>query len=111
MKLLIKTKLIEDAGRKYLEIRDYELGKDLKVIHCKEKDYKNCYHLKEEYMILTLSKQKEGKVINTQRSMFPPYSTYRLVRFIWKSKGEVETLQIDGKTNFEIKDGKYTVKL
>lgn len=111
MKVLVKTKLIEIEGKKFLEIRDFELGKDLKVIHCKDQDYKKCLHLKEEYMILTVSKQKEGKVINTQRSMFPPYATYRLVRFVWKEKGINEVEQVQDKGEFEIKDGKYIARL
>lgn len=97
MKLLIKTKLIEVNNKKYVEIRDYELGKDLKVINCTSKNYKTCYHLKEEYMVLTVANQKDGKVFNTQKSMFPPYAYYKLIRFLWKPKGEVEQKQAGDK--------------
>lgn len=97
MKVLIKTKLIPDGKKQYLEVRDYELGKDLKVIHCTQKDYKKCYHINEEYMILTVAKQKEGKIVNTQRSMFYPYKYYKLVRFLWKPKGEIEVEQVADK--------------
>lgn len=99
MKILVKTKLIEANGKLYCEIRDYELGKtDLKVIYCvKGKEYKSCYHLGEEFMTLTVAKQKDGVVINTQKSMFPPYAYYKLLRFLWKPKGEVESKQVGEK--------------
>jgi len=98
MKVIVKTKLIDDGKYKYVELRDYELNKtELKVINCLSKNYKHCYHVKEEYMILSLAKQKEGKVFNTQKSMFYPYSYYKLIRFLWKPKGEIEQKQIADK--------------
>lgn len=97
MKILIKTKLLIDGAKKYVEVRDYELGKDVKVIHCVSKDYKACYHVGEEYMILPVNKQSGGKVVNTQQSMFPPYKYYKMIKFLWKPKGEVETAQISDK--------------
>lgn len=98
MKIIIKTKLIEIDKKLYCELRDYELHKtDLKIIHCKGKDHKTCYHIHEEFMKLTLAEQKKGQVINTQRSMFYPYKTYLLIRFPWKPKGEVESKQIGDK--------------
>lgn len=112
MKVLVKTKLIPDGNKQYCELRDYELGKELKVIHCTQKDYKRCYHIKEEYMILTVAKQKEGKIVNTQQSMFYPYKYYKLIRFLWKPKGKIEVMQVaDKKADFEVKDGIYTAKL
>lgn len=97
-KIIIKTKLIEIDKKLYVELRSYELNKtELKVIYCKNKNYKGCYHIGEEYLILTLIMQKKGQVINTQRSMFPPYGTYLLVRFPWKPKGEVENKVVSDK--------------
>lgn len=97
MKILIKTKLLVDGAKRYIEARDYELGKDVKIIHCLSKDYKGCYHIGEEFMILTVAKQKEGKVVNTQQSMFPPYKYYKMIKFLWKPKGEIEVKQVADK--------------
>jgi len=95
MKILVKTKLLEDGAKRYVEVRDYELGRDVKIIHClKGKDYKSCYHVGEEFMILTVARQKDGKVVNTQQSMFPPYKYYKMIKFLWKPKGEVENKQV-----------------
>lgn len=97
-KTIIKTKLIADGTKQYVELRDYELNKsDLKIIHCKSKDYRRCYHINEEFMILGKARHGEGKVINTQQSMFYPYAYYKLVRFLWKPKGEVENKNIANK--------------
>ncbi len=83
MKTLIKTKLIDPT---HIEVRDYELGQDLKLIHCISEDYKNCSHLEEEYMLLSKVNQKKGKVLNTQQSKFPPYSYYKIYKFLWKPR-------------------------
>lgn len=98
MKIIIKTKLIEIDKKFYVEVRDYELHKqDLKIIHCRSKDYKTCYHLREDFMMITKAEQKKGQVINTQRSMFYPYNTYLLIRFPWKVKGSVGGKQVADK--------------
>ena len=84
MKTLIKTKLLEG---KYCELREYEMFKvPLKVIHCKAKEYKLCPHEKEGYMTFTVEQQRKGKVTNTQKSKFYPYSYYRLYKFLWKPR-------------------------
>lgn len=98
VKVIIKTKLILDGDKRYVELRDYELGKTaLKIINCKSRDYKTCYHLREDFMTLSLSEQKRGKVINTQKSMFYPYTYYKLIRFLWKPDGEIENIQVADK--------------
>lgn len=98
MKIIVKTKLIEIDKKFYIELRDHELHKqDLKIIYCKGKDYKTCYHLGEDYTILTKAGQKNGQVINTQRSMFYPYKTYLLIRFPWLPRGKVRGKQVDEK--------------
>lgn len=94
MKVLIKTKLIDPT---HIEVREYELGQDLKLIHCVSSDYKKCLHEGEDYMILTKANQKKGKVLNTQQSKFPPYSYYRIYKFLWKIKGQVKEKQLEGK--------------
>ena len=96
IKTLIKTKLLEG---KYLELRSYELGKQpLKVIYCTTKNYKKCFHLKENYMILSLADQKKGKIVNTQQSQFYPYEYYKMVKFLFKPKGKIESTQLQDKT-------------
>jgi len=95
MKILIKTKLLEG---KYLELREYELFKQpLKVYHCASKDYKTCNHDECRFMILSLSKQKTGKITNTQQSKFPPYKYYRLYKFLFKPVQEMiaEDVSVD----------------
>ena len=92
MKVLVKTKLIDPE---HVEVRDYELGRDLKIIHCVAKDYKSCYHVGEDYMVLTVANQKKGHVLNTQMSKFPPYKYYKIYKFLWKPKGKVEGMQIN----------------
>ena len=94
IKTLAKTKLLEG---KYVELREQELFREpLKVIHCLSKDYKMCSHDKEEFMTFTVSQQKKGKVTNTQQSKFPPYSYYRMWKYLWKPKGKVENQSILG---------------
>ena len=87
MKTLIKTKLLEG---KYAEIREYHLFKvPIKLIYCKAKDYKLCSHEQEGYMTFTLEQQKKGRITNTQKSKFYPYSYYKLYKFLWKPKYQV----------------------
>lgn len=81
LKTLIKTKLIDPT---HVEVRDYELGQDLRIIHCTDIDYKNHDHIDEPFMFLRVSDQKKGHVINTQQSKFPPYSYYKIYKFLWK---------------------------
>lgn len=101
MKLLVKTKLLEG---KYCELREYEMFKvPLKVVLCTSKDYGTCLHVGEEYMTFSLNEQKEGKITNTQQSKFPPYSYYRLFKFLWKPKGKIRGWQLDEK-NLEFKN-------
>ena len=101
MKTLIKTKLLEG---KYCELREYEMFKvPLKIIHCVAKDYGTCLHVGEDYMTLSLNDQKEGKITNTQQSKFPPYSYYRLYKFLWKPKGKIGGWQID-ENNLKFRD-------
>ena len=89
MKTLAKTKLLGQ----HIEVRDYELFKqDLRLVHCKGVNWKTCSHIGEEYMRLPLSKQKEGKVINTQRSKFYPYNFYKIYTFLWKPEGKIGEL-------------------
>ena len=85
MKTLIKTKLLENNKITYIECRDYELNKQpIKVILCSDKNYKTHDHIMEPYMELSLSKQKRGRITNTQKSQYYPYEYYKMVRFIWK---------------------------
>ena len=85
MKTLIKTKLLINSKRTYIECRDYELNKQpIKLILCSDKDYKNHNHIMEPYMELSLSKQKTGRITNTQKSQYYPYEYYKMVRFLWK---------------------------
>lgn len=101
-KTLIKTKLIDPT---HIEVRSYELGKtDLRLIHCADKDYKNHDHIGEDYMILPVSKQDKGIVINTQVSKYPPYSNYLIYRFVWKPTGKVER-EVLNPDNITFKDG------
>ena len=82
IKILIKTKLLSGT---HVEVREYEMFKhDLKVIHCTDKDYKTHDHILDPYMVLSLAKQKKGKVVNTLQSKFPPYSYYRMYKFLFK---------------------------
>ena len=67
--------------------------------------------LNEEYMILTLADQKKGKVYNTQHSMFNEGQTYKMIRFPWKIKGEIETIQVQDRAEFIIENGKYIAKI
>lgn len=94
IKTLIKTKLIDPT---HIEVRDYEMGVDLKLIHCLEEDYRHCFHIGENFMILTRSAQKKGKVVNTQMSKFYPYKYYKIYKFLWKPTGQVEGKQIQDK--------------
>lgn len=92
MKTIIKIKLLEG---KFLELRSYELDKyPLKIIYCKEKNYKTHSHVGEDYMTLTLAQQKKGKVVNTQQSQFYPYSYYRMVKFLWKPSGKMDSMYL-----------------
>lgn len=92
MKTLIKTKLLEN---KYWEVREYELFKTpLKLIYCQVDDYKNHDHIGDLFQTLTLEQQKKGKVTNTQQSKFPPYSYYRMYKFLFKPKGTVESIPL-----------------
>jgi hypothetical protein len=82
MKTLIKTKLLEG---KYVELREYEMfTHQLRVIHCLATDYKVCSHVGEPCMILSVSDQRKGVVVNTLQSKFPPYKYYRMYKFLWK---------------------------
>lgn len=94
MKTVIRTKLTGN----HVEIRSHELGYALKVIYCPTKEYSTCSHVGEDFMILSPAKQKKGKVINTQRSKFPPYSYYKMYSFLWKPTGKVQEVK---KYNFE----------
>lgn len=92
MKTLIRTKLLDEN---HIELRSYELNKtDLRIILCGSKDYKNCFHVGEPYQIYTLKQQEKGKVINTQTSQFYPFSTYHMVKFLWKPTKKIETEQL-----------------
>ena len=87
MKTVIVTKMLD---QNHLEIREYHLFKvPIKVIHCVSKDYKTCNHENEGYMTFTVEQQKKGKITNTQQSKFPPYSYYRMYKFLWKPKYQV----------------------
>jgi hypothetical protein len=89
-KTLIKTKLIDEN---HIEVRDYELFKQpLKLIHCVSENYKLCNHLGEDFMLLSLAQQNKGKVINTQQSKFPPYSYYKIYKFLWKPQHSAQDL-------------------
>lgn len=90
MKTLIKTKLLDG---KYLEVRDYEMGQDLKIIHCTNTDHESCSHDQEEFMKLTVKAQKKGKVTNTQQSKFYPYKYYKMYKFLWKPAGVHEHIE------------------
>lgn len=98
MKTIVRTKLLGDK----IEARDYELFKDdVKLILCKDKDYKKCLHVGEEYMPLSIAQQKKGKVVNTQRSKFYPYSYYKIYTYLWKPN-KIESMQLkDKKITFE----------
>jgi hypothetical protein len=101
---IIKTKLLDND--KHVEVRSYQLNKkDLRLIYCKDKDYNHHDHIGEDYMILPLSKHSKGIVLNTQVSKFYPYKNYLIYRFVWKSKGKIESeVLVDKK--WEFKDGK-----
>lgn len=101
MKTLVKTKLLDPT---HIEVREYELGQDLKLIHCFSHDYKNCSHIGESYMILTDAQQKKGKVVNTQTSKFYPFATYRMYKFLWKPKGKIESTQLGDKELIPVND-------
>lgn len=94
MKTIIRTKLLDEN---HVELRSYELGVPLKVIHCISDDYKKCYHEGEDYMILTVAGQKNGVVINTQTSKFYPYAYYKMVSFLFKPKGKIQEKQVQDK--------------
>lgn len=95
MKSIIRTKLLDDT---HIELREYELFKTpIKVILCSSKNYKKCYHVGEPYNIYSLSDQKKGKVINTQTSMFYPFKTYRMYKFLWKPNDLIEKEQVADK--------------
>jgi len=110
MKVLIRTKLLDD---KHIELREYELFKSsVKVILCSNKDYKTCYHLGEPYQVYTLSDQKKGTVTNTQTSMFAPFKTYRMYKFVWNPKKEIEVQQVaDKQPVFVVENGVYKAKI
>lgn len=88
MKVLARTKLNQHNNRHYVELRDYEIKDQtsVKVIHCLG-DPKTCKHDGEEYMRLTTSQLKKGKVINTQKSQFYPYAYYKMLEYLWKPEG------------------------
>ena len=95
LRTLIKTKLLEN---KYWEVRFYELFKTpVKLIYCQVEDYKAHNHIGDLYQILTIVNQKKGKVVNTQQSKFPPYSYYRMYKFLFKPKGKIEQAQLTDK--------------
>lgn len=82
MRTLIKTKLLEG---KYLELREQELFREpLRVIYCKDPEYNTHDHIGEQYMFLSTTQQKKGKITNTQQSKFPPYSYYKMYKFLFK---------------------------
>jgi hypothetical protein len=90
MKILVKIKLLED---KYIEARSYELFKEpIKLIHCTALDYKICTHENCEFMLLSLAQQNKGRVVNTQQSKFPPYSYYKIYKFLWKPQKPVKEI-------------------
>ena len=95
MKVLIKTKLLEN---RYWETREYEMFKvPIKLIYCQREDYNSHDHKGDLYQILTLEQQKKGRITNTQQSKFPPYSYYRMYKFLFKPKGQIESTQIADK--------------
>lgn len=92
MKTVIVTKMLD---KNHLELREYWLFKQpLQVIHCESKDYKTCLHDKEGYMTFTVTQQHKGKITNTQKSKFYPYAYYRMYKFLWKPKFNLEE-QVD----------------
>ena len=103
MKILVKTKLLEG---KYAECREYELFKQpVKIIYCQNPDYKNCSHKDCDYMYLTLGEQKKGRVTNTQKSKFVPYSYYKLYKFLFKpERKEPEPLNLFSEPNPTLND-------
>lgn len=95
MKTIIRTKLLDD---KHVEAREYELFKsDVKIILCSNKNYKSCYHIGEPFQVYTIKTQKEGKVINSQTSMFYPFKTYRMYKLRWSPKEEIKTKVVSDK--------------
>ena len=103
MKILVKTKLLEG---KYLELRDYEMFKQpIKAYYCENPDYKSCSHSTCHYMILTLGQQKKGRVTNTQKSKFFPYSYYKMYKFLWKPvQKQPEALNLFSQPNSTFND-------
>lgn len=106
MKTIVRTKLLDPT---HIELRSYELGVPLKVIHCISDNYKKCTHVGEDYMIYTEIMQKKGVVINTQKSKYYPYDYYRMLKFLWKPKGKIESTQLAGKKIIQINSN--TVRL
>lgn len=104
MKTLIKTKLLDAS---HIELRSFELHHDiLKVIYCQVDDYKTHSHIGDSYQIFSLKDQQKGKIVNTLKSKFPPYSYYRMYKFLFRPKGQIKDLQLvdrairyDNKTN------------
>ena len=89
MKILPKTKLLTDGKHSYIEAREYELFKDkVKLLLCENPNYPICSHEGEKFMILTISQQRKGKVVNTLQSKYPPYSYYRMYKFLWKPEAQ-----------------------
>ena len=105
----MKTQVVTKIVNFTLELRDYWINPiikakgDLRVVHCKDKDYRNHDHLMEEFMILPYTKLKKGKVVNKQFSRFPNASiqSWLEIAFKWKP---IKPVNHDKEWKF--KDGK-----
>lgn len=91
MKTLIIGKLLEG---KYAEVRDYQLGKDLRITHCLAEDRSKCFHEGEDVMILKVSQQKKGKVVNKLQSKFYPYKYNLIYKFLFKPMVEKKEIEV-----------------
>lgn len=87
MKVIVKKKVYNGMA----ELRDYEVDRFVK--------YKQTVKIVigDEYMILTPSELRKGRITNTQHSIYDPNQTYKLVGYRWHPKKEIvhEQLSID----------------
>lgn len=87
MKTIARTKLNLKGNKQWVELRSYEIEKPIaykksvRVVACQSKEPRECFHTNEEYMTLTWRQLKKGKVLNTQKSQFPPFSTYLMLEY------------------------------
>lgn len=80
LKVIYKKKIYNGM----CELRDYEVNnlvnknQEVKII------------IGDEFMILTPSELKQGKVINTQHSIYNKGQTYKLIGYRWRPTGRLD---------------------